>query len=411
MSIHNITDRAGLIETGSAAEAKKIKTNVAETQQKVSAAVEDRFSSYDLTVREDQDKVFAHQHHLALNALRTYRKSDDTGAKTAADLYEETRRTAADVIAAMGKESTKAEGATAVSGNRYGPYVSVLAGPGYGNAYAVRVNGAGFTPAERTTATSTATAESVTTTQSATAERSASVMKDPSSSFAELIFGTEEEERSAVNNNGTQLSEEEKKEVEELKARDAEVRAHENAHKAAGGTHAGSPSYSYTRGPDGKSYASDGEVSIDLGRESDPQDTIEKMQQVQRAATAPAEPSAQDRRVFSEAARKEAEARAELAEERRRENIENTTPAESNRPTVTTTSEGTRTSAEGSNSNNDSDTVTQPAVNVNTAEGTENVRENKQSSEKDEQQSASDIDVAAEKTLSSDNSDDVPDII
>ena len=47
-------------------------------------------------------------------------------------------------------------------------------------------------------------------------------------------------------------SPEEQKAVAELKARDREVRRHENAHARAGGEFAGVPSYQYTRGPDGK---------------------------------------------------------------------------------------------------------------------------------------------------------------
>src|SRR5690606_36735775 len=46
----------------------------------------------------------------------------------------------------------------------------------------------------------------------------------------------------------------------------------------------------------------------------DPRATMEKAQQIRRAAMAPAEPSPQDRRVAAEAARLEAEARAELAQ-------------------------------------------------------------------------------------------------
>src|SRR5690606_18669390 len=49
-------------------------------------------------------------------------------------------------------------------------------------------------------------------------------------------------------------------EVLELSQRDREVRSHELAHAAVGGQYAGSPSYSFTRGPDGRRYAVAGEV-------------------------------------------------------------------------------------------------------------------------------------------------------
>ncbi len=115
---------------------------------------------------------------------------------------------------------------------------------------------------------------------------------------------------------GKPLSQEDARKVKELEARDAEVRRHEQAHKAAGGQFArGAPTYEMTRGPDGRSYATGGEVKIDTGEvPNDPEATIRKMQQVRRAALAPESPSAQDRRVAAEASRKEQKARAELRE-------------------------------------------------------------------------------------------------
>lgn len=102
-------------------------------------------------------------------------------------------------------------------------------------------------------------------------------------------------------------------EIQELAARDREVHSHELAHSVAGGRYAGSPSYEFTRGPDGNTYAVNGEVSIDIAPAATPQATIDKMQVVKQAALAPAEPSSQDRQVAAEAARIEAEARRELA--------------------------------------------------------------------------------------------------
>lgn len=118
---------------------------------------------------------------------------------------------------------------------------------------------------------------------------------------------------------GQELTEEEQQKVKEMKERDEEVRVHENAHKSAGGQYAAAPTYTYETGPDGKRYITDGEVSIDIGEEKDPQATIEKMQIVKRAAMAPAEPSGQDRKVYQEANQKEAAARQELAEDKKEE--------------------------------------------------------------------------------------------
>ncbi|MBR9826781.1 MAG: hypothetical protein GYB36_13425 [Alphaproteobacteria bacterium] len=109
------------------------------------------------------------------------------------------------------------------------------------------------------------------------------------------------------------LSDEEQKVVNELSARDREVRAHEQAHKAVGGAYTGAISYTYQQGPDGKNYAVGGEVPIDASEiPGDPEATIEKMRIVKAAALAPAEPSGQDRKVAAQADAKAAAARAEL---------------------------------------------------------------------------------------------------
>lgn len=112
------------------------------------------------------------------------------------------------------------------------------------------------------------------------------------------------------------LTEAERQKVKDLKRRDAEVRAHEQAHAAVGGAHAGAPRFRFVRGPDGKFYAVAGEVTIDTSAvPGNPQATIRKMQQVKRAALAPQEPSAQDRRVAAEAERKILQARQQIREE------------------------------------------------------------------------------------------------
>lgn len=104
--------------------------------------------------------------------------------------------------------------------------------------------------------------------------------------------------------------------VNQLKARDTEVRQHEAAHQAAGGSYTGAASFSYTHGPDGKNYAVGGEVSVDKspipGR---PEETIAKMRVIQQAALAPADPSPQDRRVAAAAARMMLQAQSELLQQ------------------------------------------------------------------------------------------------
>jgi hypothetical protein len=111
----------------------------------------------------------------------------------------------------------------------------------------------------------------------------------------------------------SELTEEEKKEIQQLEDRDQEVRTHEQAHIAAGGQYVRSgASFEYQTGPDGEKYAVGGEVSIDVSKvPKDPQATISKMQTVIRAAMAPASPSGQDRAVAAKASRIQMEARAE----------------------------------------------------------------------------------------------------
>lgn len=104
--------------------------------------------------------------------------------------------------------------------------------------------------------------------------------------------------------------------VQDLVERDKEVRTHEQAHQSAGGEYASSPTYQFTQGPDGKRYATGGEVQIDTSVvPGDPAATIAKMQQIRAAALAPAEPSAQDLAVARSAAASEAKARKELMAE------------------------------------------------------------------------------------------------
>lgn len=107
------------------------------------------------------------------------------------------------------------------------------------------------------------------------------------------------------------------KQVRELKSRDTEVRTHEQAHAAVGGQYAGSPSYTYERGPDGRNYAVGGEVQIDTSPVAgDPQATVEKMQQVRAAALAPAQPSGQDRKVAASASQSISKALADQVKQK-----------------------------------------------------------------------------------------------
>lgn len=120
---------------------------------------------------------------------------------------------------------------------------------------------------------------------------------------------------SAPESDGFELSPEAKALVAKLKARDQKVRAHEQAHMAAGGGLVrGGASYSYTTGPDGRQYATGGEVALDASPvPDDPRATIAKAERLRAAALAPAEPSPQDLAVAAAAGQMATQAAAELA--------------------------------------------------------------------------------------------------
>ena len=100
----------------------------------------------------------------------------------------------------------------------------------------------------------------------------------------------------------------------QLAVTDRHVRAHEQAHLAAAGPYAtGGPSYGYTVGPDGRLYATSGEVTLDLSPDpSGPAATIEKARIIEAAANAPVDPSTQDRMVAAAAAGMEQKAEQAL---------------------------------------------------------------------------------------------------
>ncbi|EAL4630091.1 hypothetical protein F0732_02265 [Campylobacter coli] len=129
--------------------------------------------------------------------------------------------------------------------------------------------------------------------------------------------------------NGVELTIQQVQQVRELQSIDRNVKAHEAAHQAAGGGLAGAASFSYTRGPDNRMYATAGEVPIRMQKGRTPEETIANARQVVAAAMAPADPSPQDYKVAANALKMEFEARAEAtklkaqeAQEKKEENEE-----------------------------------------------------------------------------------------
>jgi hypothetical protein len=133
----------------------------------------------------------------------------------------------------------------------------------------------------------------------------------------EDLRGTENDlSRTAKSKAEAQLNEAQKQSLQQLKVRDLHVKMHEQQHLAAAGSYAlGGPTFQYTVGPDGKSYATGGEVQLDISPlPNNPQATIVKAQVVRQAALAPSDPSGADRAVAAAATKMESQARAQLLE-------------------------------------------------------------------------------------------------
>ena len=133
-------------------------------------------------------------------------------------------------------------------------------------------------------------------------------------SSSDTVSDAEATQRANTQKQGKlELTPAEQKVVEKLKARDQQVKTHEMAHLASAGQYAkGGASYSYEFGPDGQRYAIGGEVPIDLSKGKTPEETMQKMEAIKRAALAPADPSSADRAVASTATALENQARQEL---------------------------------------------------------------------------------------------------
>ncbi|MBS7344140.1 MAG: hypothetical protein KIG60_00510 [Caryophanon sp.] len=111
-------------------------------------------------------------------------------------------------------------------------------------------------------------------------------------------------------------------EIKQLMQTDREIRTHEQAHKAVGGSLAGPVSYEYTTGPDDKQYAVAGEVPINTPRVEDEDEMLTILEKVRQAALAPAQPSAQDLRVAANASAQIQQLRGEIVTEETTEQTE-----------------------------------------------------------------------------------------
>ncbi len=191
------------------------------------------------------------------------------------------------------------------------------------------VNSTGFTPLSNAAGTQSGSKPSSTSKENQAksngSDNEAAALDENTPPLAPESFNAllETQESAQSSPFDSELTPEEEKQVQELKQTDAEVRAHEAAHKTAGGPVAGSVSFQTVTGPDGREYAVAGEVQIDASPvANNPEATIRKMELVIRAALAPAEPSSQDRAVAAQAQQARLQAQQELAQQRAEEQKE-----------------------------------------------------------------------------------------
>ncbi|MGV8935323.1 MAG: putative metalloprotease CJM1_0395 family protein [Gallionellaceae bacterium] len=112
------------------------------------------------------------------------------------------------------------------------------------------------------------------------------------------------------------LSDEEQMQISKLKARDTQVRQHEQAHlSASGGLNVSGASYTYQKGPNGVNYAVAGDVKIDISPGRTPEETLARAEKITDAALAPADPSPVDRSVAASAQNMAQQARIELQQQ------------------------------------------------------------------------------------------------
>lgn len=158
-----------------------------------------------------------------------------------------------------------------------------------------------------------------------------SAVKENTADRVEISAEARKKTQASKGFNQTELDVQEETRLRQLQATDVRVRAHERAHlAAAGGVARSGASYSNTRGPDGRLYATGGEVAIDASPvPGDPDATITKAAVVRRAALAPSDPSSQDRAVAAQANAMASEARAEKMREDDSESESSLKPAAS----------------------------------------------------------------------------------
>lgn len=119
----------------------------------------------------------------------------------------------------------------------------------------------------------------------------------------ENMSGLTDADASAPTSSSRELSEEQRRMLQELRLRDATVRKEEEAHARLLGRHAGAIRYEYQIGPDGRPYVINGSVEVNPKFNSTkPEDIRKVLQTIQRAAVSVSNPSQADLNVAASAA-------------------------------------------------------------------------------------------------------------
>ena len=113
-----------------------------------------------------------------------------------------------------------------------------------------------------------------------------------------------------------ELSDEALAQVSKLKARDTQVREHEQAHlSASAGLNVSRASFTYQKGPNEVNYVVGGDVKIDSSPGHTPEETLARAEKIIDAALAPADPSPTDRSVAARAQQMAVQARADIRQQ------------------------------------------------------------------------------------------------
>lgn len=110
--------------------------------------------------------------------------------------------------------------------------------------------------------------------------------------------------------------------IQRSRSWEASVIQHERAHMHTGGEFAGAASYVYSKGADGKTYVTGGEVSMKVPAGGDLEQLKYALERVKRAAMAPANPSPQDMQTAAMAATRQAAVNQEIVRKKATEAYE-----------------------------------------------------------------------------------------